>query len=60
MLSLHRGITRPDKDMIKGKRLYWKSFTSTSLSTSVAAKFGRYQYVIELETSSPHPYMIVP
>lgn len=46
--------------MLKGEKLYWKAFTSTSLDTTVAARFGRYTYVISLESSNPHPYMIVP
>lgn len=45
---------------MKGKKLYWKGFTSTSLESSVAARFGRYTFVITLEKNNPHPYMIVP
>lgn len=45
-LSLYRGIPKPDKTMIKGKKQYWKAFTSTSLETTVAARFGRYTFVI--------------
>ena len=46
--------------MIKGKKMYWKGFTSTSLEVKVANKFGKFSYVIELETKNPHAYMIVP
>lgn len=60
ILSLYRGIPKPDKSMQKGQKLYWKAFTSTSLDTTVAARFGRYTFVISLETTNPHPYMIVP
>ena len=60
ILSLYRGIPKPDKLMIKGKKMYWKGFTSTSLEVKVANKFGKFSYVIELETKNPHAYMIVP
>jgi hypothetical protein len=30
-LDLYRGIPKPDKSMIKGKKIFWKGFTSTSL-----------------------------
>lgn len=46
ILSLYRGIPKPDKLMIKGKKMYWKAFTSTSLEAKVANKFGRYSYVV--------------
>lgn len=59
-LSLYRGISKPDKTMMKGKKQYWKAFTSTSLETTVAARFGRYTFVIELDNHDAHPYMIVP
>lgn len=48
-LDLFRGIDKPDKKMIKGDKMYWKSFTSTSLDTKVASGFGRYTYVIRLK-----------
>jgi hypothetical protein len=59
-LNLYRGINRPDKTMVKSSRMYWKSFTSTSLETKVAANFGKYTYVITLDTENPHEYIIVP
>lgn len=46
--------------MIKGKKQYWKGFTSTSLDTTVASRFGRYLFVINLDKSIPHAYMVVP
>ena len=46
--------------MTKGKKLYWKGFTSTSLERRVAANFGKYHYVIELDKDKPHDYMIIP
>ena len=60
ILSLYRGIPKPDKLMVKGKKMYWKAFTSTSLEAKVANKFGRFSYVIELDNKNPHAYMIVP
>lgn len=59
-LNLYRGIPKPDKSMQRGHKLYWKGFTSTSLEKPIAARFGRYTFVITLENSNPHPYMIVP
>lgn len=59
-LNLYRGIPKPDKTMIKGKKQYWKGFTSTSLDTNVASRFGRYLFVINLDKGSPHAYMVVP
>jgi len=40
--------------------MFWKAFTSTSLERRVANKFGKFSYIIELNTNSPHDYMIVP
>ena len=60
ILSLYRGITKPDKMMMKGKKMYWKSFTSTSLEAKVANRFGKFSYIIELDNKNPHAYMIVP
>ena len=60
ILNLYRGIPKPDKTMQKTQKLYWKGFTSTSLDTNVAHRFGRYIYVISLQSSNPHTYMIVP
>ena len=59
-LDLFRGIPKPDKLMIKGKKMYWRSFTSTSLVRKVASNFGRYQYILELDSKDPHDYLIVP
>ena len=59
-LDLYRGINKPDKMMAKGRKMYWRGFTSTSLERRIAGNFGKYQYVIELENSNPHPYMVVP
>lgn len=60
LLDLYRGIPKPDKTMVKGKKLFWRGFTSTSLERKVANNFGRYHYIIELENTNPHDYMIVP
>jgi hypothetical protein len=46
--------------MQKSERLYWKAFTSSSLDSSVAGRFGKFTYVILLDTTNPHPFMIVP
>lgn len=59
-LNLYRGIPKPDKSMQRGQKLFWKAFTSTSLEKPIAARFGRFSFVITLENSNPHPYMIVP
>ena len=59
-LSLYRGILKPDKTMVKGKKMFWKAFTSTSLQSAVADRFGKYIFVIELDKNNAHPYMIVP
>jgi hypothetical protein len=40
--------------------MYWKAFTSTSLDTTIAARFGKYTYVINIDNSNPHEYIIVP
>jgi hypothetical protein len=40
--------------------MYWKAFTSTSLDTTIAARFGKYTYVINVDNSNPHEYIIVP
>jgi hypothetical protein len=31
LLDLFRGIPKPDKLMVKGKKMFWRGFTSTSL-----------------------------
>jgi hypothetical protein len=59
-LSLYRGINKPDKAMQKNEKMYWKAFTSTSLDTTIAARFGKYTYVINIDNSNPHEYIIVP
>lgn len=59
-LSLFRGIPLPDKTMMKGKKQYWKAFTSTSLQSAVANRFGNYIFIIELGKNDAHPYMVVP
>lgn len=59
-IDLYRGVPKPDKLMTKGKKLYWKGFTSTSLERKVAQNFGRFNYVIELDKDAPHDYMIIP
>lgn len=46
--------------MMKGSKLYWKGFTSTSLDSVVANRFGRYVFVLNLDKASPHAYMVVP
>jgi hypothetical protein len=58
--SLFRGISKPDRDMNKGKKVFWRTFTSTSLDPLVAGKFGNYRYQISIDYSTSHPYMIVP
>ena len=60
ILALYRAIPKPDKLMVKGRKMYWKGFTSTSLEVKIASKFGKYNYIIELDNKHPHPYMIVP
>jgi len=60
LLDLYRGIMKPDKMMTSGKTMYWRAFTSTSLDRKVASNFGRYQYIIELDNSAPHDYIVVP
>lgn len=60
ILSLYRGLPKPDKLMVKGKKMYWKGFTSTSLEVKVANRFGKFSFVIELDNKHPHAYMIVP
>lgn len=40
--------------------MFWKGFTSTSLKKAVANNFGKYQFIITLDNTSPHAYMIVP
>ena len=59
-LDLFRGINKPDKLMVKGKRMYWRGCTSTSLERKIANNFGKYQYIVELDNANPHPYMVVP
>lgn len=59
-LDLYRGISKPDKTMVKGKKVFWRGFTSTSLERKIANNFGRYHYIIELDNANPHDYMIVP
>lgn len=51
---------KPDKLMTQGRKMYWRSFTSTSIDRKVAGLFGRYQYILELDTLTPHDYIIVP
>lgn len=46
--------------MVKGKKLFWRGFTSTSLERKTANNFGRYHFIIELDNVNPHDYMIVP
>lgn len=46
--------------MMKGKKQFWKGFTSTSLDTTVASRFGRYLFVFNLDKATPHAYMVVP
>lgn len=48
-LDLYRGIPKPDKLMTKGRKMFWRGFTSTSLERKVANNFGRYHYIIELD-----------
>jgi hypothetical protein len=46
--------------MTKGKKVFWRGFTSTSLDRKIANNFGRYHFIIELDNNTPHDYMIVP
>lgn len=59
-LDLYRGISKPDRTMVKGKKVFWRGFTSTSLERKVANTFGRYHFIIELDNLNPHSYMTVP
>lgn len=59
-LDLYRGIPKPDKTMVKGRKIFWRGFTSTSLERKIANNFGRYHYIVELDNNNPHDYMIVP
>jgi len=34
--------------MQRGHKLFWKGFTSTSLEKPIAARFGRYTFVVTL------------
>jgi hypothetical protein len=60
IIDLYRGIPKPDKTMTKGKKVFWRGFTSTSLDRKIANNFGRYHFIIELDNNNPHDYMIVP
>mgnify|MGYP002345651368 CR=1 len=59
-LDLYRGIPKPDKVMVKGRKQFWRGFTSTSLERKIANNFGRYHYIIELDNTNPHDYIVVP
>jgi hypothetical protein len=45
--------------MQKDNKLYWKAFTSSCLDLSDAVHFGKFTYIILLDTANPHPFMIV-
>ena len=46
--------------MAKGKKMFWRGFTSTSLERKIANNFGRFVFIVELDNSNPHEYMVVP
>ena len=58
--KIYRGIDQADEEMVEGRRLYWKGFTSSSLSKDTAKLFGKNQYLIFLSTRLSHEYLIIP
>ena len=46
--------------MEEGKRMYWKSFISSTKNKAIAEKFGKYTYTIFLSARLSHEYIIIP